>query len=261
MSVNGQDMQKMATKPLIVSVTSGKGGVGKTFISINLAATLAKRGKKILVVDCDLGLANIDIMLGINPQKTLQDVIFGSMELKDIIVRTKGGFDLIPSSSGVREMAQLLFEKIALIKSMILSVADYDVILLDTGAGISEVVLQFNLLASKNIVIINRELTCLTDAYSMIKVMFQVFGRDDFSIIVNAVSDGNEAEGLASHMSSICKKFLGFPLQHIGHITRDDGVSKSIMRREIAVLVAPKSGIARNFYQLSEAVLSWYPIA
>ena len=109
----------MATKPLIVSVTSGKGGVGKTFISINLAATLAKLGKKILVVDCDLGLANIDIMLGINPQKTLQDVIFGNMELKDIIVRTEGGFDLIPSSSGVREMAQLLFEKIALIKSMI----------------------------------------------------------------------------------------------------------------------------------------------
>lgn len=251
----------MAAKPLIVSVTSGKGGVGKTFISINLAATLAKRGNKILVVDCDLGLANIDIMLGINPQKTLQDVIFGNTELKDVIVRTEGGFDLIPSSSGVREMAQLLFEKIALIKSMILSVTDYDLILLDTGAGISEVVLQFNLLASKNIVIINSELTCLTDAYSMIKVMFQVFGREDFSIIVNAVSDGNEAVRLASHMNSICKKFLGFPLQHIGHITRDDGVSKSIMRREIAVLAAPKSDIARNFYQLADAVISWYQAA
>jgi flagellar biosynthesis protein FlhG len=126
---------QMAIKPLIVSVTSGKGGVGKTFISINLATTLAKRGKKVLVVDCDLGLANIDIMLGMNPQLTLQDVIFGKLELKDVIIPTKGGFDLIPSSSGVREMAQLLFEKIELIKTMILSFTDYDLILLDTGAG------------------------------------------------------------------------------------------------------------------------------
>jgi flagellar biosynthesis protein FlhG len=243
--------------PLIVSVTSGKGGVGKTFVTINLAATLAQAGKKILVVDCDLGLANIDIMLGINPQRTLQDVIFGNRDLKDVVLATKGGFDLVPSSSGVPEMAQLLYEKIERVKSMILSFSDYDVILLDTGAGISEVVLQFNLLASKNIVIVNRELTCLTDAYSMIKVMFQVFSRNDFSIVANAVSDENEATRLVSHMNSICQKFLGFPLRHIGHIPQDDGVPKSILRQEIAVLAAPQSGIARNFRQIAEAVLSW----
>src|SRR5512133_2230343 len=125
-------------KPLIVSVTSGKGGVGKTFVTINLATTLAKAGKKILVVDCDLGLANIDIMLGINPQRTLQDAIFGKRELAEVIVATKGGFDLVPSSSGVPEMAQLLYEKIERVKSMVLSLAGYDMILLDTGAGISE---------------------------------------------------------------------------------------------------------------------------
>jgi flagellar biosynthesis protein FlhG len=243
--------------PLIVSVTSGKGGVGKTFVTINLAATLAKAGKKVLVVDCDLGLANIDIMLGINPQKTLQDVVFGDRELKDIVLATKGGFDLVPSSSGVPEMAQLLYEKIERVKSMILSFSDYDVILLDTGAGISEVVLQFNLLASRNIVIINRELTCLTDAYSMIKVMFQVFGRNDFSIVANAVSDENEARRLVSHMNSVCKQFLGFPLQHIGHIPQDDDVSKSILRQEIAVSAAPQSIIARNFRRIAEEVLSW----
>jgi len=244
-------------KPLILSVTSGKGGVGKTFITVNLATTLAKAGKKILVVDCDLGLANIDIMLGINPQRTLQDVIFGERELADVVLTTKGGFDLVPSSSGVPEMAQLLYEKIERVKSMILSLADYDMILLDTGAGISEVVLQFNLLASRNIVIINRELTCLTDAYSTIKVMFQVFGRQDFSVVVNAVSDENEAARLVAHMNSICKKFLGFPLQYIGYIPQDDGVSKSTLRQEIAVSAAPQSAMARNFRQIAEAVLSW----
>jgi len=244
-------------KPLILSVTSGKGGVGKTFVTVNLAATLAKAGKKILVVDCDLGLANIDIMLGINPQRTLQDVIFGERELADVVLATKGGFDLIPSSSGVPEMAQLLYEKIERVKSMILSFSDYDMILLDTGAGISEVVLQFNLLASRNIVIINRELTCLTDAYSMVKVMFQVFGRQDFSIVANAVTDENEAARLVSHMNSICKKFLGFQLQHIGHVPQDDGVPRSILKQEIAVAAAPRSALARNFRQIAEAVLSW----
>lgn len=247
----------MARKPMIVSVTSGKGGVGKTFVTINLATTLANRGNKVLVVDCDLGLANIDIMLGMSPKFTLQDVIFGKMELKDVIIPTKGGFDLIPSSSGVREMAQLLFEKIELIKAMIRSFTDYDVILLDTGAGISEVVLQFNLLASKNLVIINRELTCLTDAYSMIKVMFQVFSREAFSILVNSVSDEKEAKRLFSHLDSICRKFLGFPLHHLGYIVMDDAVSKSILKQELLVLTEPKSRIAQHFKGMSEIVQSW----
>jgi len=242
-------------KPLIVSVTSGKGGVGKTFVSINLATTLAKRGKKVLVVDCDLGLANIDIMLGMSPQLTLQDVIFGKLELKDVIIPTKGGFDLIPSSSGVREMAQPILEKIELIKAMILSFADYDVILLDTGAGISEAVLQFNLLASKNIVVINRELTCLTDAYSMIKVMFQVFGREAFSIVVNSVSDEKEADHLFSHLDSIGKKFLGFSLRNLGYIAADDAVPKSILRQELIVLTEPTSRVAQNFRRISETLL------
>ena len=248
----------MAVKPLIVSVTSGKGGVGKTFVSINLATTLAKRGKKVLVVDCDLGLANIDIMLGMTPQFTLQDVLFGKMELKDVIVPTKGGFDLIPSSSGVREMAQLLFGKIEMIKTMILAFTGYDVIILDTGAGISEVVLQFNLLASKNIVVINRELTCLTDAYSMIKVMFQVFGRNDsFSIVVNSVSDEQEAGRIFSHLDSVSSKFLGFSLHHLGFISMDDAVPKSISRQELVVLAEPMSRVAKNFNRIAEIVQSW----
>ena len=247
----------MRKKPLILSVTSGKGGVGKTFTTVNLASALARRKKKILVVDCDLGLANIDIMLGISPPYTLQDVIFGDKKLKDIIVTTTGGFDLVPSSSGVRDMAQLLFEKIETIKSMIRELAEYDIILLDTGAGISEVVLQFNLLASKNIVIINKELTCLTDAYSMIKVMFQVFGRDHFSIIANAVSNQKEATRLFTHINSICTKFLGFDLLYAGHIIHDELASRSILTQKIAFLAAPDSEIAGNFKLISDNVVSW----
>jgi flagellar biosynthesis protein FlhG len=244
-------------RPLIASITSGKGGVGKTFVTVNLAAALAKAGKKVLVVDCDLGLANMDVMLGINPTYTMKDLIFGDVELDKVIVSTKGGFDLIPASSGVREMAQLMFEKIEAIKEMILSFQNYDVILLDTGAGISEVVLQFNLLAAKNILIINRELTCLTDAYAMVKVMFQVFGRDTFSVVVNSTANEKEADKIYSHIDSICKKFLGFSLDYLGWISHDEIVPKSIMKQQIAFLGAPQSLVNANFSRIVRVVSRW----
>ncbi len=248
---------KKKQRPLIASITSGKGGVGKTFVTANVAAGLAKAGRKVLVVDCDLGLANMDIMLGINPALTLKDVIFGGAELKDVVVSTRHGFDLLPASSGVREMAQLMFEKIETIKEMILSFQDYDIILLDTGAGISEVVLQFNLLASRNILIINRELTCLTDAYAMVKVMFQVFGRDTFSVVVNSTVNEKEAAKIFHHIDSICTKFLGFSLNYLGWILQDDSVPKSIMKQEIACLSSPASPVAANISSIVRVVSGW----
>jgi flagellar biosynthesis protein FlhG len=243
------------SRPFIVSVTSGKGGVGKTFITANLAATLARQGKKVLVADCDLGLANIDIMLGINPERNLKDVVFGDLHLKDVIIPTKGGFDLIPASSGVREMAQLLFEKIQVIKGMLLEIEGYDLILLDTGAGIAEVVLQFNLLAQQNIVVINKELTSLTDAYAMVKVMFQVFGRQSFSIIANNIPEEKDGLSIFKNIDTISRRFLGFPLNYLGHVLQDDAVAKSVLKQEIAIMSAPRSGIASDFLQVGRAVL------
>jgi flagellar biosynthesis protein FlhG len=245
---------KTKFKPLIVSITSGKGGVGKTFVTANLATTIAHQGKKVLVVDCDLGLANIDIMLGINPSLTLKDVVFGSLHLRDVIMTTKGGFDLIPASSGVREMAQLLFEKIQNIKEMLSEIEEYDLILLDTGAGISEVVLQFNLLAQKNIVIVNRELTSLTDAYALVKVMYQIFGRQSFNIITNNIKDEKEGAGIFKNIDTISRRFLGFPLHYLGYIVQDDVVPKAILKQEMAVLAFPNSRISANFSQIGKAI-------
>jgi flagellar biosynthesis protein FlhG len=248
---------KTKSKPLIVSVTSGKGGVGKTFITINLATILARQGKRVLVADCDLGLANIDIMLGINPSLTLKDVVFGTLHLKDVIISTKGGFDLIPSSSGVREMAQLLFEKIQNIKDMLLEIEGYDLILLDTGAGISEVVLQFNLFAEKNIVVINRELTSLTDAYAIVKVMYQVFSRQSFCIITNNIKDEKEGSSIFKNIDTICQRFLGFPLHYLGYVVQDDAVPKAILKQELAVLAYPHSRINTNLAQIGKAILDF----
>ena len=245
------------SKPFIVSITSGKGGVGKTFITTNLAATLARQGKKVLVADCDLGLANIDIMLGINPELNLKDVVFGNLHLRDIIIPTKGGFDLIPASSGVREMAQLLFEKIQNIKDMLSEIEGYDLILLDTGAGISEVVLQFNLFAEKNIVVINRELTSLPDAYAIVKVMYQVFSRQSFSIITNNIRDEKEGSSIFNNIDTISRRFLGFPLHYLGHVVQDDAVPKAILKQELAVLAFPHSRINANLSQIGKAILDF----
>ena len=246
--------KKQQTK--ILSLTSGKGGVGKTFVTTNLAATLARLGKKVLVVDCDLGLANIDIMLGVNPKRTLQDVVFGDLHLRDVIVPTSGGFDLIAASSGIREMAQLLFEKIQTVKDMLLEIEGYDVILLDTGAGISEVVLQFNLLAAQNIVVINRELTSLTDAYAMVKVMFQVFGRQTFGIVTNNVADSKEGAAIFKNIDTISQRFLGFSLTWLGNIRQDDIVPKSILRQEIPVIKFPRSRVAADFNAVAKTLFA-----
>lgn len=248
---------KTKSKPMIISITSGKGGVGKTFVTTNLATTIARMGEKVLVVDCDLGLANIDIMIGINPSLTLKDVIFGALHLKDVIIPTKGGFDLIPASSGVREMAQLIFEKIQNIKTMLSEIDGYDLILLDTGAGISEVVLQFNLLAEKNIVVINRELTSLTDAYAIVKVMYQVFGRQAFSIIANNIKDEKEGSSIFKNIDTISRRFLGFPLHYLGHVVQDDVVPKAILKQELAVLAFPHSSVNINFSQIGKAILDF----
>lgn len=240
--------------PVMATITSGKGGVGKTFVTVNLAASLAARGQKVLVVDCDLGLANADIMLGLHPRLTLKDVLFGTALPEEVIIPTKGGFDLLPACSGVREMAQLLFEKIQIVKSVLSTLEGYDVMLLDTGAGIAETVLQFNLLAPRNIVVLNRELTSITDSYAMMKVMHQVFGRDAFSLVVNSVADDREGEKIFNHVDGICRRFLGFATDYLGPIWRDEAVPKSILRQEPLVLSGPESPTAACFNRIARAV-------
>jgi flagellar biosynthesis protein FlhG len=244
--------------PVITSIASGKGGVGKTFITTNLAACLAKGGKRVLVVDCDLGLANMDILLGITPVLTLQDVVYGDRKVQDVIIPTKAGFDLVPASSGVKEMGQLIYEKIQQIKSTLDSIIqEYDQVLLDTGAGISEVVLQFNLFAPNNIIVLNREPTSLTDAYAVIKVMYQRFGRESFGIIVNSANDAQEADRLFDHIDTVSREFLGLSLHYLGYIVGDNSVPGSIVNQKILVADQPNSRVGENCFSIARAVVNW----
>jgi flagellar biosynthesis protein FlhG len=245
--------------PVVTSIASGKGGVGKTFIAANLGACLAKEGNRVLVVDCDLGLANMDILLGINPPFTLQDVVLGDRAIKDVIISTKAGFDLVPASTGVKEMGQLIYEKIELVKNTLDTIfPQYDQILLDTGAGISEAVLQFNLFAPKNIIVLNREPTSLTDAYAVIKVMYQRFEKQSFGIIVNSARDAKEADDLFDHINKVCKEFLGISLHYLGYVVSHEAVPKSIVNQKILAKEAPDSEIGKRCSTIARAIADWH---
>jgi flagellar biosynthesis protein FlhG len=241
--------------PVIISVASGKGGVGKTCIVINLAASLSEKGKRILVVDCDLGLANVDIMLGINPRANLKDVILGDMDVRDVLTKTGAGFDFLPASSGVKEMAQPLHENTEKLKEIVKQVSEtYDYVFCDIGAGISDTVLQFNLFAARNLVVVSRDLTSITDAYAMMKTMCRSFGRSSFEIIVNSVHDDDEGEKVFKHLDSICKRFLDFSLRYLGSIPFDEAVPRSIMKQTLLVRLFPRSQAATKINKIANAI-------
>ena len=241
----------------IISVASGKGGVGKTWLTINLAASLSQKGKKVLVIDCDLGLANIDIMLGINPRGNLKDVLFDDIDIRDVMIRTNAGFDFIPASSGAREMTQLLQENIERLQDLVAEISmDYDYVLLDIGAGISDAVVQFNRFAGRNLVVLTRDLTSIADAYAMMKMIHQMFGKKDFEIIVNAVRDDVEGLKVFNHIDSICKRFLNFPLRYLGCIPFDETVPRSIMKQTALVLLFPGSSAAIMTNRIAKTISS-----
>lgn len=248
--------------PIIVSISSGKGGVGKTFVAVNLATLLARFGKKVLTVDCDLGLANIDIMLGIHPAATLKEFILADADVTDVVISTRYGFDFVPASSGAVEMTQLLCEDMDRMKEALGKLSqNYDFVILDTGAGISESVLQFNLFANKNVIVLNRELTSLTDAYATIKVIYQAFGRDRFNIIVNTAKNKEEATRIFQHIDSICTRFLGFSLHFLGYIVHDETVPISIMKQQVLADADPQSAPAVNCSVIAEKMVAWHSVA
>lgn len=245
-------------RPVIASISSGKGGVGKTFVSVNVGACMALQGNKVLIVDCDLGLANVDVMIGVKPRFTLKEVVFGDTDVNDVAIQTKYGFDFVPASSGAAEMVQLMYEDIEKIKEVLGKLAQkYDLVILDTGAGISESVLQFNLFANKNVIVLNRELTSLTDAYATIKVIYQAFGRNSFNIIVNTARSEEEAKKIFNHIDSICRRFLGFPLHYLGHIVYDEVVPRSIMKQELLVHLHEQSPPAIHCSAIAEKMVNW----
>ena len=235
-----------------LAVTSGKGGVGKTFVTANLAAALAQRGEKVLVLDADLGLANLDVVLNLYPKLTLHDVFTEKCTLDEAILDAPGGFSVLLAGSGLVEYSRLTPD----VRDKLLQILEtvkprYDWVLLDTGAGISDVVLYAISLAADVMVVATPEPTSLTDAYATIKVLATTQGRRDIRVIVNQVSKPGEGRVIRGQLQQVVDRFVSpglevpVKLEFVGEIPIDPSVRDAVKRRQLLLDCLPGSAAAQ----------------
>jgi len=237
----------------ILAITSGKGGVGKTFLSANLAAALARQGRRVLVLDADLGLANLDVVLNLFPKITLHDVFTGKHTLAEAIVPAPGGFSVLLAGSGMVEYSRLTPEVRDKLTEVIQQVRPrFDHILLDTGAGISDVVLYTVSLADEVLVVATPEPTSLTDAYATIKVLATTQGRRDIRLIVNQVGRTGEGRTIRGQLQQVVDRYvtpgLDAPvkLEFVGEVPVDPAVRDAVKRRQLLLECFPGSPAAQG---------------
>jgi flagellar biosynthesis protein FlhG len=239
--------------PKVMTVSSGKGGVGKTNVVVNLAIACQRKGKKVLIFDADLGLANIDIIFGLDPKRNIEEIIQGGQDLSQIIVEGPEGVAIIPASSGVQELTHLTEgQKINLLNEFDNLNNRFDILLIDTGAGISSNVLYFNLAAEERIVVVTPEPTSVTDAYALIKVMFQKHGVNHFYLLMNMVKDEKEAKAVYQNLSQVVARFMGgISIDYAGFIPRDSCLQEAVNRRKPVISSYPEAASSRHFEMLA----------
>lgn len=241
----------------LISVTSGKGGVGKTNISANLAYLLSRMNQETMILDADAGLANIDVILGINPLYNLSHVLNGERLLADTLVEGPGGIKIMPSASGIPEMTDLSRgQRLTLIDELNVLNNSFDFIFIDTGAGISSNVMYFNMAAREIIVVTTPEPTALTDAYALIKVLYQRHAKKRFRLIVNMVRNASEAKEVYDRLGHATDHFLNLTIEYLGHVLLDDKVREAVRQQKAVAEIYPNSPAARCLAGIAEDICS-----
>jgi flagellar biosynthesis protein FlhG len=241
----------------VIAVTSGKGGVGKTNVVANLAVALAGLGRRALVLDADLGLGNVDVLLGLSPRFTLEDVLRGRKALSEIVVNGPQGIRILPAGSGWMGAGE---PTPARVKSLVAEIEqgedNLDVLVIDTGAGISSNVLAFNAVAHDIIVLATPDPASLTDAYAMMKLMNQRHGERRFRVLVNMARSEHEAWEVARTLGTVANRFLDVTIDYLGAIPEDASLRKAVGRQRAVVEMAPNAPSSLAFVRLAHAVVT-----
>ncbi|MFA7552883.1 MAG: MinD/ParA family protein [Spongiibacteraceae bacterium] len=248
-----------STHPVqVIAVTGGKGGVGKSNVSINLSVCLAGMGRRVALMDADLGLANIDVLLGLRPKRNLEDVMSGECSLLDIMLTGPGGIRIIPASSGTQRMTMLgAMEHAGLIHAFSEISDQIDVLVIDTAAGISDSVVSFVRASQEILIVVCDEPSSITDAYALIKLLNKNYNVDRFRVVANMTRTAQEGRNLYNKLTQVTDRFLDVTLQYVGGIPFDESVRKAVQRQRPVVEFAPRSPAASAYKQLAEKVDLW----
>lgn len=244
----------------VIAITSGKGGVGKTNIAANLAYHLSQMKKKTLILDADMGLANIDVILGLAPKYNLSHVLSGEMALADVILEGPGGMQILPASSGIQEMAELSKgEKLALLDELGEFGGELDFLLIDTAAGIAGNVIYFNVAAREIIVVVSPEPTSITDAYALIKILYNHYGEKRFMLLANMVRNSSEAREVFLKVSNATSHFLNLSIDYLGYVLDDTRVTDAVRRQKAVAEIYPESRASKCLQSIARKLCKLQP--
>jgi flagellar biosynthesis protein FlhG len=251
--------QMVSPKPVrAIAVTGGKGGVGKTNVSVNLAVAAAEQGSKVMLLDADLGLANIDVVLGLHPKYDLSDVFSGDCTLEEILVEGPAGIKVIPGASGVQKLAELSSaEHNGLIRAFADVGGDVDTFIVDTAAGISDTVISFSRAAHEVVVVVCDEPASITDAYAIIKLLNRDYGHQRFRVLANMIRSAQEGRELYNKMCRVTDRYLDVALGFMGAVPYDDNLRKAVRAQRPVVQAYPRSRAAQAFRNLAKKLDTW----
>lgn len=242
----------------VITVASGKGGIGKTNLSINLSIALAKRGRDVMLMDADLGLANVHVLMGLQPKFNLAHLIAGECRLEDMIVQGPSGVRVVPASSGVQRMTELTKEEAKIITCAFAEVSyPTEVLIVDVSAGISDNVIRFICSADEVVITVCDEPTSITDAYALIKVLFRDHGLSRFRIVTNMTRKPSQGLELFEKLQRVTEGFLKLKLDYLGSVPFDPDLVEAVQRQSPVVVAFPESASAKAFMKIAQKVDVW----
>lgn len=240
----------------VISVTSGKGGVGKSNVVSNLAIALSAQGKKVLLIDADLGLGNLDVLLGLSPVYNLNHVLNGDKSILDILIDGPAGIKIIPAGTGAQELTNLgQHEKLKFLDELDMLEEQFDFLIVDTEAGISENVTYFTVAAQEIFVVVTPEPTSITDVYALIKLLATRYSEHHFKVLVNMAKDSEEALEVFRKLANVAGRFLDISLDYLGCVVKDEKVVEAVKRQKAVTELFPDSEAAHCFTTLAKRVI------